>query len=56
MINEFYKRLRNVATLDDLKTVYRDIVQAFNDDQISIEQYNALRRACYNAKILRVQD
>lgn len=53
-VERFYNRIRNVKTLEELKAIYADFRQAFTDDQITIEQYHALRMAFHNAKILRV--
>ena len=56
MINEYYKRIREASTLAELKVVYEDFRQAFCDDKITVEQFNSLRMAFHNAKILRVTD
>jgi len=53
-MERFYSRIREVKTLEELKAIYADFRQAFTDDQITIEQYHALRMAFHNAKILRV--
>lgn len=56
MINEYYKRIREAGTLEELKAVYRDFQTAFCDDKITVEQFHSLRMAFHNAKILRVVD
>ena len=50
----FYKRLREVTTLAELRKIQRDITDAFYEDEITIEQFQALCNAAHNAKILRV--
>lgn len=56
MINEYYKRLREATTLEELKSVYQDFQRAFCNDEITVEQYHNLRMAFHNAKILRAVD
>ena len=56
MMQEFYKRIRKAKTFDELKEVYNDFARAFVNDEISIEQYNSLRMAFHNAKILRITE
>ena len=51
---QYFKRIKEAKTSEDLFTVYTDFKDAFVDDIITLEQYLELRRAWHNSKWCRL--
>lgn len=52
-IEQYYKRLREAQTIEELKAAYQLFVDAYVNDEITIEQYNQLRMCYHNMVVLK---
>jgi hypothetical protein len=52
-IEQYYKRLREAKTIEELKAAYQFFADAFVNDEITIEQYHSLRMCFHNMVILK---
>ena len=51
--DKYFQAVREAKTIEELKGAYQKFMVAFNNNEISIEQYNQLRNAFHNMVILK---